>query len=211
MFRFSITIALLIVATIANYAFSRPEAELERRPLSEFPKMIGEWRAFSEENIDEGSMRVLQVDDYLMRHYVNPRGEVVGLYVGYFKNQREGKQVHSPRQCLPGAGWHVLESKEHFLSVKQRDPEKVPINVYVMGKGEQRQLYLWWYQGRGRIYANEYLNKLYLIWDAMTMNRTDGALVRVNMAMNPDFQSALKSEVSFVKLFMPHLHEYIPE
>lgn len=198
------------MATIASYAFSRPEAELQRRPLSQFPKTIGEWKAFSEENIGETSMAVLQVDDYIMRHYVNKKSEVVGLYVGYFKNQREGKQVHSPRQCLPGAGWHILESKEYLLSLKDRNPEKVPVNLYLMGKGEQRQLYLWWYQGRGRIYANEYLNKLYLIWDAMTMNRTDGALVRISMAVTSDIDQTLETEIRFINLFASLLYQYIP-
>jgi EpsI family protein len=209
--RFFIAIAILIIAIFANYAFSRPEPRLARKPLKEFPKIIGAWKTVSEENIGAGSMEVLQVDDYIMRNYVNGRGEMLGLYIGYFYNQREGKQVHSPRQCLPGAGWHILESTGYLLSMEDHASDKVPVNAYVMGKDEQRQVYLWWYQGRGRIYANEYLNKLYLIWDAMIMNRTDGALVRVNMPMNPDFQTALETEVNFTKMIIPHLREYIPE
>ena len=160
MYRFYITIALLLTATIANQVFSAPEAELTRRPLSEFPKVIGDWRAINENKIDEGSMAVLQVDDYMMRTYTNKQEETIGLYIGYFEVQREGKGVHSPRQCLPGEGWEVIKYIEYQLCLKGHNPAVVPINLHLMGKGNQRQLYLWWYQGRGRIYANEYKTTL---------------------------------------------------
>ena len=210
MYRFYITIALLIIATIANQVFSAPGAELSRRPLSDFPKALGDWRAINENKIDEGSMAVLQVDDYIMRTYANTNGETIGLYIGYFKVQREGKGIHSPRQCLPGAGWNIIKHSEYQLSMKGHNPAIVPINIHLMGKGNQRQIYLWWYQGRGRIYANEYMNKLYLIWDAITKRRTDGALVRVNMAVNFDLDQTLKAETAFIDLFAPLLSKYIP-
>ena len=210
MYRFYITIALLLTATIANQVFSAPETELTRRPLSDFPKALGDWRAINENKIDEGSMAVLQVDDYIMRTYTNGKGETIGLYIGYFEVQREGKGIHSPRQCLPGAGWNIVKHSEYQLSMKGHSPAVVPINIHLMGKGNQRQIYLWWYQGRGRIYANEYMNKLYLIWDAMTKRRTDGALVRVNMAVNSDHDQTLKAEAAFIDLFAPLLSKYIP-
>ena len=209
--RFIITIILLLSAAVANYAFSRPEAEISRRALKEFPKVIGDWKAVNEQIIDQRSMAVLLVDDYIMRTYVNSKGEAVGLYVGYFKTQKEGKQVHSPRQCLPGAGWSIATNKVYSLKLKNRKAAEVPINYFLMQQGKQQQLYLWWYHGRGRIYANEYLNKLYLIWDAITMRRTDGALVRVNMAVRDDIGKILKAETDFINLFAPLLTEYIPE
>jgi EpsI family protein len=209
-YRFYITIALLLTATIANHVFSAPEAELTRRPLSNFPKAFGDWRAINENKIGESSMAVLQVDDYIMRTYANKQGETIGLYIGYFEVQREGKGIHSPRQCLPGAGWSIIKKSEHQISMKNHNPVKVPINLHLMGKGDQRQLYLWWYYGRGRIYANEYMNKLYHIWDAMTKRRTDGALVRVNMAVNSDLDQTLKAETCFINLITPILSRYIP-
>ena len=85
MYRFYITIALLLTATIANQVFSAPEAKLTRSPLKELPKIIGDWRAINENKIGEGSMAVLQVDDYIMRTYANKQGETTGLYIGYFE------------------------------------------------------------------------------------------------------------------------------
>lgn len=134
----------------------------------------------------------------------------ITLYIGYFEVQREGKGVHSPRQCLPGAGWSIIKQSEHQISMKNHNPVKVPINLHLMGKGNQRQLYLWWYHGRGRIYANEYMNKLYIIWDAITKRRTDGALVRVNMPVTSNLDKTLETQIEFVNLFTPMLAEYIP-
>jgi len=211
MIRFLITIALLVATAAANYGFSRPEAQIDRKPLKEFPTKIGEWQMISEQTIDEKGMAVLLVDDYLMRSYRNARGDVVHLYVGYFKSQREGKQVHSPRQCLPGAGWSILDRSELLLPFKMANPGGLRINLFLMGKESDRDLYLWWYQGRGRIYANEYLNKLYLIWDAVTKNRTDGALVRINSRVSSEANETLKIQTDFLNQLIPRVHAYIPE
>ena len=211
MHRYILTIVLLLSAAVANYAFSRPGAEMPRRALKEFPKVIGDWKAVNEQIIDKHSMAILLVDDYIMRTYVNSKGDAIGLYVGYFKTQKEGKQVHSPRQCLPGAGWSIVENKVHSLEIRNHKSTEVPINYYLMQYGDRRQLYLWWYHGRGRIYANEYLNKLLLIWDSIIMRRTDGALVRVNMAVQDEIDYTLKAETDFINLFAPLLSEYIPE
>jgi EpsI family protein len=209
--RLIVTIALLLIAAAANYGFSRPEAKQSRMPLSEFPNVIGDWQSARDHLIDDSAMAVLLVDDYIMRTYVNSKGEAVGLYIGYFETQREGKQVHSPRQCLPGAGWGIVEHRVYPLELKGHNPSEVPINYNLMGKGDERDLFLWWYQGRGRIYANEYLNKLYLIWDAITMRRTDGALVRVNMHVKDDVDKTLEAEKEFVNRLAALLADYIPE
>ena len=208
--RYYLTIIILIVTAIANYAFSRSEADLPRRSLSEFPRVIGQWKSIGDQFIDDASMQVLRVDDYIMRNYVNPDGDIIGLYIGYFTTQREGKQVHSPRQCLPGAGWGISESKTIRLKLKNHNPAEASINYYLMEKGIRKDLYLWWYQGRGRIYANEYLNKFYLMADAVTMRRTDGALVRINMGIKNNADDTMASELAFIDLIAPIISDYIP-
>jgi EpsI family protein len=79
-----------------------------------------------------------------------------------------------------------------------------------MGYGDHRELFLWWYHARSRIYANEYLNKLLMIWDAVTKNRTDGALVRINVPVNPDIEKSLNTGLNFINSFSKLLPEYIP-
>jgi EpsI family protein len=210
-FRYILTIVILLAAAAANHYFSQPDISLPRKSLAEFPKSLGDWAAVSDQKIGKQSMEVLQVDDYFMRNYRNSKGEIVGLYIGYFKSQREGKGIHSPRQCLPGAGWSPVNIAVHRMTAPGHNPEMVPVNKFVMGKGLDRQLYLFWYHGRGRIYANEYWNKVYLIWDGLTKKRTDGALVRVNIPVIRNTEDALKTQSDFVKLFLPLLKEYIPD
>jgi EpsI family protein len=210
-FRYILTIAILLAAAAANHYFSKPDISLPRKSLAEFPRTLWDWTAIRDHQIDSGAMRILQVDDYITRDYRNSKGEIIGLYIGYFKSQREGKGIHSPRQCLPGAGWVPVNTEVYRMAVPGHNPETVPVNKFIMGKGLDRQLYLFWYHGRGRVYANEYWNKIYLIWDGLTKKRTDGALIRVNNPVIGNTEDALKTQSEFIKLFFPLLKEYIPD
>jgi EpsI family protein len=210
-FRYILTIAILLAAAALNHYFSKPDISLPRKSLAEFPRTLGDWTAISDHQIDSRAMNILQVDDYITRDYRNSKGEIIGLYIGYFKSQREGKGIHSPRQCLPGAGWVPVNTEVYRMAVPGHNPEMVPVNKFIMGKGLDRQLYLFWYHGRGRVYANEYWNKIYLIWDGLTKKRTDGALIRVNNPVIGNTEDALKTQSEFIKLFFPLLKEYIPD
>jgi len=209
--RFILTILILLAATALNYYFSKPDTSLPRTSLAEFPRVLGDWTAVSEHKIEGRSMEILQVDDYMMRNYRNSKGEIIGLYIGYFKSQREGKGIHSPRQCLPGAGWVPVNVGIYNLKIPGHNPTNAEVNKYIMGKGLDRQLYLFWYQGRGRVYASEYWNKIYLIWDGLTKKRTDGALIRVNNPVTGSPENALQIQTEFINLFFPLLKEYIPD
>jgi len=209
--KFIIVILVLLVAMGLNHYFSKPDISLPRKSLAEFPISLGDWTAFTDQKMDKQSLEILKVDDYFMRNYRNSKGEVIGLYIGYFKSQREGKGIHSPRQCLPGAGWVPVNTAVYRMTLPGHNPETVPVNKFVMGKGLDRQLYLFWYHGRGRIYASEYWNKIYLIWDGLTRKRTDGALVRVNNPVIGNTEDALKTQSDFIQLFLPLLKEYIPD
>ena len=207
-----LTILLFVLAFGVNGVLSRDEVQPPRRLFVEFPQEIGQWHMAAGQAIDSETMAVLQVDDYLMRTYIDGNGNALGLYLGYFASQREGKQNHSPRQCLAGAGWQTVRSGQHFISLPgSKTATPVAVNFQLMGKDNQYELYLWWYQGRGRIITNEYLNKLYLVWDALLLNRTDGALVRLNMSVpGAQVEPALKTEERFLNLITPLLAEYIP-
>lgn len=209
--KFIIVIIILLLAVGINHYFSKPDISIPRNNLIDFPKTLGDWTTISDQKIDKQSMEILKVDDYIMRTYRNLNGETIGIYIGYFKSQREGKGIHSPRQCLPGAGWVPVNTAVYQMKVHDHNPENVQVNKFIMGKGLDRQLNLFWYHGRGRVYANEYWNKIYLIWDGLTKKRTDGALIRVNNPVIGSTDQALKTQSEFIKLFFPLLKEYIPD
>jgi EpsI family protein len=208
--RSTITIVLLLSAAVASYALSTPAACPTRKTFDGFPRDIGQWRMVEESFVDDATLSILKADDYFMRSYANPEGEVVGIYVVYFLRQVEGGGIHSPRQCLPGAGWTPVETSAYNIPVSQQ-PGYIPANKFLMEKGDERQLCLFWYQGRGRQYASEYWNKLYLVWDAMTRGRTDGALVVINMTVSKDPCQPTATASAFVEQLAPKLSEYIPE
>jgi len=211
MYRFMIVIFVLILAVALNYIPSSQEAALPRRSLENFPSRIGDWKLFEEQRIDDASLAVLQVDDYLVRSYTNSKGEFLTLYIGYFKTQKEGKTNHSPRQCLPGAGWFPLETSSIMLDVPGSNSGQLPVNRYLMEKGNEKELFLFWYQGRGRQLANEYSVKVYLMWDSIKRNRTDGALIRISGRALPNPDAALKTQIEFIRCFYPFLSKFIPE
>ena len=115
-------------------------------------------------------------------HLLHAPCGAVGLYVGYHDSQRQGDTIHSPLNCLPGAGWQPLEQGRITVSVRDHGtarPAPIEVNRVVIGKGLDRQLVLYWYQSHRRVVASEYWGKVYTVLDAMRYNRTDAAMVRV--------------------------------
>jgi EpsI family protein len=160
----------------------RPEPVPVRTTFDQFPMQLGEWRGVQDPPFAPEILAILGVDDYMARAYFTPDRAGVGVYVGYYGSQRQGDTMHSPQNCLPGAGWEPVSNTLMPLSVssaKGAPEQTIDVNRYVIRKGLDRQLVLYWYQSHGRVVASEYWSKFFLIRDAVRLNRTDGALVRV--------------------------------
>jgi len=179
-----------------------------------FPMEIGGWKGRQEPPFTDDILAVLGVDDYLTRTYFSPEG-VAGLYVGYWGTQSQGDTIHSPLNCLPGAGWEPLSKSTLALEVAGAAgaPRQIAINRYVIQKGLARQLVLYWYQSHGRVIASEYVGKFYLVKDSIELNRTDAAIVRVIVPLAADDNDTAEAErlgVQFVKSLFPVLNTYFP-
>lgn len=59
------------------------------------------------------------------------------------------------------------------------------VNRAVIQNGGQKQIVLYWFKQRERHLTSEYLVKVYLLWDALSRQRTDGALVRLASLIGP--------------------------
>lgn len=178
-----------------------------QRPLSAFPLRLDAWRGIEGSPIDAEVARVLRADDYLNRIYHRDTDTVVGLWVAFYASQRQGDAIHSPLNCLPGTGWTPLEHTRPVLDV---NGEPVRVNRYVVQKRGERQVVLYWYQGRGRIVASEYANKAFLLADAFRRQRTDGALVRVTAPVLGDEGAADRAAAGFVAALQPQLARWLP-
>ena len=205
--RAAVVVALLVMARLFSAHVSSAEAVVPREPLSALPFTIGQWQGHEAPPLADDVLAQLGVDDYINREYSSDSSIPVGVYVGYYASQRQGDTIHSPQNCLPGAGWRPIESGVATLDVGGRT---VTVNQFVIQKGLDRQLVFYWYQGRGRVVANEYRNKALLMFDAARLHRTNGGLVRLITPMNTSADTAKAALSSFARQLFPHLDRHLP-
>ena len=213
--RASVLFVCFIAATGVIARASHIEPVPIRTSFDSFPMQIGDWHGAALPPITPSIMAVLRVDDYVNRFYTAPARFGAGLYIGYYRSQRQGDSIHSPLNCMPGAGWEPVSQRPLSISVPNAGTETgISVNRYVIQKGIDRQLVLYWYQSHGRVVANEYWSKFYLVRDAVRLNRTDAALVRVIVPMPSNLDGAeSKAEdqaVQFVRSMFPLLSTYLP-
>jgi EpsI family protein len=190
----------------------RSETTPARTEFAAFPMNLEEWQG-KQGRIEEIYLDVLKLDDYLMADYVNPGKELVNFYVAYYSSQRKGESAHSPRTCIPGGGWQIKEITQRKIDGATVGGLPLSVNRVIIQKGDARQLVYYWFQQRGRNITNEYLVKWYIFWDAMTRNRTDGALVRVTafVPASRDLAEADKLLADFTRTIADPLRNYVPE
>ena len=212
----AIALCLMLAATTIFLANARrTEIAVTRTAFATFPMTIGPWKSIVDPPMDEDVLRVLGVDDYLSRIYYQSTGAAVGFYMGFYGSQRQGDTIHSPLNCLPGAGWEPVSQGRLHIANADGQGRDITVNRYVVRKGLERQLVLYWYQSHGRVVASEYTSKLYLINDAIRLNRTDGSMVRVIAPIKTDAAdegaSAERLAEEFVRVIFPLLPAYLPQ
>jgi EpsI family protein len=166
------------VALVGWYLSLAPDAEAvpTRQPLSGLPLTLGEWQGIVHEPFAPRILEELGVDDYASRTYRRADEPAIGLYVGFYYSQRQGDTIHSPLNCLPGAGWIPTRQERIPIEVEASpggDQRTILVNRVTIQRGLDRQVVLYWYQSHGRVIASEYWGKIYTVLDAVRMNRTD--------------------------------------
>jgi EpsI family protein len=205
----AVTILLLAQAAVL-YSSSRDEVIPASAPLSNLPLSLNSWSFVQDGVVDDETKDVLKADDLLYREYRDASTGVHGsLFVAAFRSQRNGKAPHSPKNCLPGSGWTQLSSDMYPVDVGNAQP--IIVNRYVVQFGDQRSLVMYWYQSRDRVVASEYTAKFYVMADAIRLNRTDTALVRVIVPIaNGDVDTATREAATFVRGFFSPLRQILP-
>ena len=209
-FRFWSVVGLLGVAALLLFRRGNSESIVASEPLSGVPATIAGLTGL-DVPIDQDQLDILGKGDFLSRVYSNDgKSGPVGLFIAYFASQRTGATIHSPKNCLPGAGWSFESSQ--YATMKDVNGIAHQVGVYIIANSNNRQFVIYWYQAHGRSVANEYQAKAYLVSDAIRMNRTDGALVRV---ITPVYGAtgvpeARERAEGFVAELMPQLPRFIP-
>ena len=203
---------LLGGGALISWVHMRTEMPIARKPLSELPLQLGgAFRPFADTRFSPATEEVLKASDYIMRDYILPPRRF-NLYVGYYDSQRTGSTYHSPQHCLPGSGWEMSSGETiEFTSVAGR---RIVANRYIVRNGASRNVMIYWYQGRGRANASEYLDKIYTVADSISKGRSDGAMVRVMTPIYSAVESdldAFKAAESFSGTIADSLTEYVPD
>jgi EpsI family protein len=206
--RFWSMIAVLALVAGGLHHLSHGEAVPLSNPFNTFPLQLQGWQGI-DLPLEPRIVQALGVSDYLNRAYQSSNNRPVYLYVGYYKSQRTGVSIHSPKNCLPGAGWEPVSAGHVALSLP--NGQQALVNEYVVENGLRRQLVLYWYQSHGRIVASEYRGKVYMVLDSLRLNRTDAALVRVSSPIGPHADQAAYDEVvAFAQEFLTRSRRIIP-
>ncbi len=198
---------LLICATVlaSSLISNRSEIIPERSRFVTFPAAIGDWRGHAS-LLEPQVENSLALQDYVLSDYSKADGQIVNLYVAYYASQRTGESPHSPLVCIPGGGWLITK-----LARSSFDAEH-PLNRAIIERNGSKQLVYYWYEERGRSIASEYWSKWYLLFDAITKNRSDGALVRLITAVSPGEleRDADNRLFLFMRDLIPNLGAYLP-
>ena len=168
--------AVLLVGSWALTMSARSQSAVELAgPLPSVLAGLSGYRV-EEQHISADEKRVAGMTAYVARVYWRDSIPAFTTFVSYYARQTQGQTIHSPRNCLPGAGWEVLQTGTERVAI---DGRMHTLNRVLLKKGPATAVVYYWYQGRGRIVADEYLVKWNLLRDAVIAGHTEEALVRV--------------------------------
>lgn len=210
-----ITVVLAASLGLRGWLSAAPDVP-PRQALSNFPARLtgpqGDWTMVSQERVAPDVLSVLKADDYLLRTYQNGAGAQAGFFIAFYRNQKAGDAMHSPKNCLPGSGWEpVMNDRVPMATAGNGRPELV--NRYVVENEGTRMMVLYWYQAQGQVIASEYRGKFLLMWHALTEHRRDGAIVRVTlpMAYGESVATATNTALSLARASLPRLGGFLPK
>ena len=199
---------VVVVQAVLFYSASGSESTPLPSPLKDFPKVFGSWTMHDEGAVDAETLAILRADDTMTRDYRGPEGDA-NLFIAYFKTQRQGQSPHSPKNCLPGSGYQPSESGRIDVPVAGGS---ININRYVVSRGEDESVVMYWYQSQGRVIADEFAAKFYLIADSIRHHRSDTSLVRVVVPVTEHMttEKASQTAIDFVQAAYPAVSAWLP-
>jgi len=198
---------VLVGGIFATHSFRPKDAPGLQKPLREFPSAIGFLHS-EDRPFEKQVVKAIGADDYINRVYLGSAFPVE-LYIGYYKDQRSGDRIHSPKNCLPGSGWEPVHSTRVQIGSVNGLP--VLVNGYLVAQGEKRDMVLYWYQSHGRIAASEFLVKFLLISNGLKNKPTDGAMIRIWTTASDGEETAQERAVEFAQRIYTKVDEFLPK
>jgi exosortase D (VPLPA-CTERM-specific) len=203
---------LALMPLLAMHLHGREEVPPARQTFLDFPMTLGSWTGITLP-LESRYIEVLRFDDYVLAEYSRPGLAPINLYVAYYRSQQKGRSAHSPQTCIPGGGWEITSLTTLNLTTPDHPLYRQPMNRVLIQKGDDKQLVLYWFKQRERLIANEYLVKFYLLWDALTRQRTDGALIRLttHVESHENDMDAERRLIALAGSFTPIMSQFVPD
>lgn len=203
-------VALLAICLGVSLGIEFREKTPAVKPVSHFPLAVAEWKG-TRQYMGQEFLKDLDLTDYVVVDFKNTREQPVNFYVAYYESQRKGESIHSPESCLPAGGWSFKQAGK--TSVTLSDGRAMTVQRAVMEKSGYHQISYYWFPMRGRVLTNMYEVKYYTFLDALTRQRTDGALVRLITPVMPG-ETAEQAEErlrQFTREIVPVLDQFLPK
>jgi EpsI family protein len=205
-----VALVILVGQTAVYYTGSGKEVIPTVTPWRQFPTVVNQWKSVADIPLEQDVLDKLKPDDYLNRNYVfGEDARPVNFFVGYFNSRRNGRAPHSPEWCLPGAGWKSVSTVTVAIPIPSEN-QTLPANEYLIEKGVDRELVVYWYNQGTRSVASEVLAQLYSLPDLLFHGRTDTALIRIIVPVQQgDTDRARTSAVAFAQDVYPLIRKHI--
>ncbi|MBI4681889.1 MAG: EpsI family protein [Nitrospirae bacterium] len=199
----------IIILSLALYLHVVPfhESIPLKKAFTDFPHNWKGWKSDAY-YFDAAVLDKLRVNEYIMREY--KRGDDrFTLYIGYYGTQKEGAQIHSPKHCLPGAGWFKLLERKSSMNIDELG--KINFIEALYKKGNEREIFIYWYKMKNAYITNEYVLKLYMILNSLKYRRNDAAFIRFSAPVTTSEDVTIRMTENAMKDFLPLLKDFLPE
>lgn len=177
------------------------------KPLERFPVSVQQWRMTGESRLSEDVQNELKATDVLLREYANPQGDRVTLYIGYHAGGKGSGEIHSPKHCLPGGGWHEVSSGPTTI---ETGADRLNLVRAVYQKGDGSELFMYWFQVRGKSVSDEFSLKAAQISNSALHRRRDASFIRISVPFQTDEKKAAAAAQQFVRDFLPTISAFLP-
>ncbi|MDZ7339863.1 MAG: EpsI family protein [candidate division KSB1 bacterium] len=187
-------------------------------PINELPNLenvsshFSSWQMAQKHVLKPGTQEILKATQSIWRSYANAQGYTINLFIAYFHDQKYGSQIHSPKHCLPGGGWKIIQKENYFLDIITTKPRSMMVNKMVISDKRRKELVIYWFWTRSGIITSEYRLKFDLAKNALFRQPTDAALVRINLPIidNEDDSQALRLATQFISEIFPNIQSVLP-
>lgn len=210
--RYWFVVALLLVTGIYVHILRYTRISVkEKVNLEALPMKIGEWQSGENLIIDEETKEILKSSQDLLRSYADSNSHQIGLFIAYFKDQKYGEQIHSPKHCLPGSGWKITNRETFDVQIQNSPAGQLKINKIIISQKQYNEIMLYWFWNRSGVITSEYDLKFSLAKNALLRKPTDAAFIRINLPVpQGDHSQALQVAAQFISDVFPAIKKILP-